>query len=48
MGCAGQHQNIRVYRERRELYKRYARIIVDGNDITQEILAAAIAARLGI
>jgi shikimate kinase len=36
-----------LYRERQRLYKTYAQITVDGNDISLEMLAVAIAARLG-
>ncbi len=36
-----------LYRERRELYRRYARITVDANHASQEMLAVAIAARCG-
>ena len=36
-----------LYRERQELYKRYARVTVDGNTKSQEILAVEIASRLG-
>jgi shikimate kinase len=36
-----------LFRERQQLYKKYARITVDGNAVTQEILAVKIASRLG-
>jgi shikimate kinase len=36
-----------LYRERQQLYKTYAQITVEGNDLSQEILAVEIAARLG-
>ena len=36
-----------LYRERQQLYKKYAQITVDGNDISLEMLAVTIAARLG-
>ena len=37
-----------LFRERQLLYKKYARITVDGNAVTQEILAVKIASRLGL
>jgi len=37
-----------LYRERQALYRRYAHISVNGNDVSQELLAATIAARLGM
>ena len=37
-----------LFRERQQLYKKYARITVDGNAVTQEILAVKIASRLGL
>ena len=37
-----------LFRERQLLYKKYARITVDGNTVTQEILAVKIASRLGL
>jgi shikimate kinase len=36
-----------LYRERQQLYKTYAQITVDGNDVSQEMLAVTIAARFG-
>jgi shikimate kinase len=36
-----------LYRERQQLYKRYAQITVDGNAVPQETLAIKIAAMLG-
>ena len=36
-----------LYRERQLLYKRYAQITVDGNAVSQEMLAVTIASRLG-
>ena len=36
-----------LFRERQLLYEKYARITVDGNAVSQEILAAKIASRLG-
>jgi shikimate kinase len=36
-----------LFRERQELYKRYAQITVNGNNVCQEILAAKIASNLG-
>ena len=37
-----------LFRERQQLYKRYAQITVEGNNVSQEILAVKIAARLGM
>ena len=36
-----------LYEERQELYRRYAQITVNANEISQEMLAVTIAARLG-
>jgi len=36
-----------LYRERLQLYREYAQITVDGNDVSQEMLAVKIASRLG-
>jgi len=36
-----------LYRERQQLYKRYSQVVVDGNDVSQEMLAVTIAARFG-
>ncbi|MBN2242055.1 MAG: (d)CMP kinase [Acidobacteria bacterium] len=36
-----------LYLERQGLYKKYAQITVDGNDVSREILAVEIASRLG-
>ena len=37
-----------LFRERQLLYKKYARITVDGNILSQEILAVKIASRIGM
>jgi len=37
-----------LFQERRQLYKRYAQITVDGNEATQELLAVHIASRIGL
>lgn len=36
-----------LYEERQSLYRRYARLTVDANEASQEMLAVTIAARLG-
>jgi len=36
-----------LYLERQRLYRKYAQVTVDGNNVSQEILAVMIASRLG-
>lgn len=37
-----------LYRERQQLYKRYAQLTIDGNAAPQELLAVQIADRIGL